>query len=105
MYSIYSLIGQNHSAENAAQQSNQQAMAQADVTQDQAKRLQLYNQAEQEIVNEVAWIPRFQKSFTFVRKPCLVGMADNPQETYPPDNWGNVYISTASPCANVQPYQ
>jgi oligopeptide transport system substrate-binding protein len=97
--------GQNHSKENAQQQANQQVMAEADITQDLTKRLQLYNQAEQEIVNEVAWIPRFQNSFTFVRKPCVVGMVSNPQETYPPDSWGGVYISTSSTCANVQPYQ
>src|SRR5450432_218582 len=42
--------GQNHSPENTQQQANQQVMAQADVTLDLTKRLQLYNQAEQELV-------------------------------------------------------
>jgi len=45
--------GQNHSAENTEQRANQQVMAQADVTLDQTGRLQLYNQAEQKIVNEL----------------------------------------------------
>jgi peptide/nickel transport system substrate-binding protein/oligopeptide transport system substrate-binding protein len=97
--------GQNHSAQNSEQQASQKLMEQADVTADQVKRIQMYNQAEQIIVNNVAWIPRYQNTYTFVRKPCLIGMADNPQQMYPPESWANVYISTAKPCANVQPYQ
>ncbi|HEY4384868.1 MAG TPA: peptide ABC transporter substrate-binding protein [Ktedonobacteraceae bacterium] len=97
--------GQNHSAQNAEQVTNQKLMGQADVTSDQTKRLQMYNQAEQQLVNDAAWMPRFQNSLSFVRKPCVVGMKDNPQDMYPPDSWANVYISTASSCANIQPYQ
>jgi len=65
----------------------------------------LYNQAEQALVNDVVWIPRYQARYTFVRKPCVVGIVDNPQQVYPPDDWANVYISTAKPCANTQQYQ
>ncbi len=97
--------GQNHSPQNAEQQANQKLMSEADLESNQAKRLQMYNQAEQQVVNDIAWIPRYQNSYTFVRKPCLVGIQDNPQEMYPPDSWENVYISTAQPCANVQPYE
>jgi oligopeptide transport system substrate-binding protein len=64
----------------------------------------MYNQAEQQMVNDVVWILRYQAKDTFVRKPCVVGIVDNPQETLPPDSWANVYISTASPCANSQQY-
>lgn len=96
--------GQNNTSRSAAQQAVQKLMEQADITQDQNKRNQMYNQAEQELVNDVVWIPRYQFKDTFVRKPCVVGIVDNAQQTYAPDLWGNVYISTATPCANVQQY-
>jgi peptide/nickel transport system substrate-binding protein/oligopeptide transport system substrate-binding protein len=97
--------GQNHSLQNTEQIANQKLMEQADVTSDPTKRVQLYNQAEQQIVNDSAWMPRFQSSATFVRKPCVVGMQDNALMLYTPDIWDHVYISTAPSCANVQPYQ
>jgi oligopeptide transport system substrate-binding protein len=96
--------GQNNTPQNAEQQTVQKLMEQADITQDQEKRIQMYNQAEQQMVNDVVWILRYQAKDTFVRKPCVVGIVDNPQETLPPDSWANVYISTASPCANTQQY-
>jgi oligopeptide transport system substrate-binding protein len=96
--------GQNKTSRSADQQAVQKLMEQADITQDQNKRIQMYNQAEQQLVNDVAWIPRYQFKDTFVRKPCVVGLVDNPQQTYAPDMWGNVYISTATPCASVQQY-
>lgn len=86
------------------QQANQKLMEQADVTQDQTTRIQLYNKAEQALVNDVVWLPRYQAIYNVVRKPCVVGIVDNAQQVYPPDSWGNVYISTAQPCANTQSY-
>ncbi len=96
--------GQNHSSRSAQQQVVQKLMEEADVTSDQAKRVQMYNQAEQELVNDVVWIPRYQYTSTFVRKPCVVGVVDNAQQTYAPDLWSKVYISGATPCANTQQY-
>ncbi|GHO97204.1 oligopeptide-binding protein OppA [Reticulibacter mediterranei] len=96
--------GQNHSSRSAQQQAVQKLMEEADVTSDQTKRVQMYNQAEQELINDVVWIPRYQYKSTFVRKPCVVGIVDNAQQTYSPDIWGNVYISSATPCANTQQY-
>lgn len=96
--------GQNRSAMNAQQQAIQKLMQEADVTVDQNKRLEMYNQAEQALVNDVAWIPRFQDTTSIVRKPCLVGMADNAQGLYAPDSWADVYITTAQPCANTKQY-
>lgn len=96
--------GQNHTSRSAQQQQVQKLMEEADVTSDQTKRVQLYNQAEQELINDVVWIPRYQYKSTFVRKPCVVGIVDNAQQTYSPDIWGNVYISSATPCANTQQY-
>lgn len=97
--------GQNHSSDAAQQQATQKLMEQADETQDQAQRLKMYNQAEQQLVNDVAWIPTNQVANVLVRKPCVVGIVDNAQSSMPPDDWANIYISTAKPCANTSQYQ
>jgi oligopeptide transport system substrate-binding protein len=97
--------GQNHSSDAAQQQATQQLMEQADHTLDQAQRLKMYNQAEQQLINDVAWIPIDQVTNVLVRKPCVIGMVDNAQDTIPPNDWGNIYISTATPCANTSQYQ
>lgn len=96
--------GQNHSSDAAQQVATQKLMEQADGTQDQAQRLKMYNQAEQQLVNDVAWVPTVQVTNVLVRKPCVVGMVDNAQSSIPPDDWGNVYISTAKPCGDAAQY-
>ncbi len=97
--------GQNNSSDAAQQQATQQLLEQADVNPNQAERLQQYNQAEQQLVNDVAWLPVYQVALPIVLKPCVTGMVFNPQLLIPPDDWGNVYISTAKPCANTAAYQ
>ncbi|GHO56464.1 peptide ABC transporter substrate-binding protein [Ktedonobacter robiniae] len=96
--------GQNHSANASQQQETQKLMEQADSTQDQAQRMKLYNQAEQQLVNDVVWLPTVQVGSVIVRKPCVVGIADNAQSMIPPDDWTNIYISTATPCADTSQY-
>ncbi len=97
--------GQNKTSAAAEQQTNQQLMEQADSNLDPTSRLQQYNQAEQNLVNDVAWIPRFQVTNILVRKPCVVGITDNAQTFIPQDDWGSIYVSTATPCADVSAYQ
>jgi oligopeptide transport system substrate-binding protein len=97
--------GQNHSADAAQQQATQQLLEQADVNPDPNARLQQYMQAEQQLVNDVAWLPIYQATSSIVRKPCVVGYVDTPGLMTPPDDWANVYISTATPCANTSAYQ
>ncbi len=77
--------GQNRTFQATEQQANQQLMVQADSNADQASRIQQYN--------------------AFVRKPCIVGITDNAQEFIPQDDWGGIYVSTATPCADVTPYK
>jgi peptide/nickel transport system substrate-binding protein/oligopeptide transport system substrate-binding protein len=96
--------GQNKSADAAQQQATQKLMEMADETQDQAQRLTMYHQAEQQLVNDAAWIPTVQVTNVLVRKPCVVGMVDNAQSLIPPDDWTNVYISTNPICANASQY-
>jgi oligopeptide transport system substrate-binding protein len=86
--------GQNHSADAATQQQTQQALAAADVNPDQTSRLQAYNQAEQQLVNDVAWLPMEQVAVSQVLKAYVKGMVFNPQLLIPPDDWGNIYIQS-----------
>ncbi|HCI80177.1 MAG TPA: peptide ABC transporter substrate-binding protein, partial [Ktedonobacter sp.] len=68
---------------------------------DKAARLQQYYDAEQKLINDVAWLPIYQVTVQELRKPCVVGVVDNAQGLTPPDDWANVYISTNSNCANA----
>ncbi len=86
--------GQNHSADAAQQQQTQQALAAADVNPDQASRMQAYNQAEQQLVNDVAWLPMEQVAVSQVLKAYVKGMVFNPQLLIPPEDWGNIFITT-----------
>jgi oligopeptide transport system substrate-binding protein len=97
--------GQNNASDAAQQQAVQQQLEAADVNPDPTTRLQAYMNAEQQLVNDVAWLPMEQVSLNLLRKPCVVGVIDNPQELPPPNDWGSVYISTATPCADTSSYQ
>ncbi len=97
--------GQNSSANAAQQQAIQQLLEQADVNPDNTARLKQYFQAEQQLVNDVAWLPMYQVTVSLVRKPCVTGVIDNAFGLTPPKDWGAVYISTATPCADTSSYQ
>jgi oligopeptide transport system substrate-binding protein len=97
--------GQNNGPYNAEQQANQRLMQQADVNLDFNSRMQQYNQIEQNIVNDVGWIPEFQVENDYLLKPCVAGIVDNAQALTPPDDWGAIYKTTAQPCANTSRYQ
>jgi peptide/nickel transport system substrate-binding protein/oligopeptide transport system substrate-binding protein len=86
--------GQNSTADATTQQQVQQQLEQADVMNDQAARYQTYNKAEQQLVNDVAWLPVEQVALTYLLKPYVVGVIDNAQDLIPPDDWANVYIAT-----------
>ncbi len=86
--------GQNNSADAATQQQTQQALEAADVNPDQTSRLQAYMQAEQQLVNDVAWLPMEQVGVPTVLKPYVRGLVFNAQLLYPPNNWANVFIAT-----------
>jgi peptide/nickel transport system substrate-binding protein/oligopeptide transport system substrate-binding protein len=86
--------GQNHSTDTAQQQQTQQALAAADVNPDQTSRMQAYNQAEQQLVNDVAWLPMEQVAVAQVLKPYVRGMVFNAQLLIPPNDWGNIFIAT-----------
>ena len=97
--------GQNNSSDSAQQQAVQQQLEAADAMPPGDARLQQYMNAEQQLVNDVAWLPMEQVNAAILRKPCLTGLVDNAQGLVPPNDWGNIYISTATPCADTSSFQ
>ncbi|MBX5450603.1 MAG: peptide ABC transporter substrate-binding protein [Thermogemmatispora sp.] len=84
--------GQNVSSDAAMQQLVQKKLAEADSTLDPATRLRLYQEAEQQLVNDVAWLPLEQVQTVFLRNPLVVGFKDNGMNLVPPDDWANIYV-------------
>jgi oligopeptide transport system substrate-binding protein len=84
--------GQNNTSDAATQQQVQTALEAADVNPDQTSRLQAYMTAEQQLVNDVAWLSMEQVEVSQVLKPYVKGVVFNPQLLIPPDDWGNIYI-------------
>jgi oligopeptide transport system substrate-binding protein len=93
--------GQNSSQDVIQQQAVQQLMAQADADMNQDARMALYNQAEQQLVNDVARLPIDQAILPYVVKPCVTGHVYNAAWLTPPNDWANVFISTNPACANA----
>jgi len=85
--------GQNHSRNAVQQVTNQQLMEQADVNGNQNARLQQYYQAEQQVVNDVAWLPMYQVGSVSLLKPYVHGTVSNALGLTPPDDWGRIYIT------------
>ena len=85
--------GQNNSSNAAQQQQVQKQLEQADVNTDVNARLQMYHQAEQQLVNDVAWLPMFQSYAARLLKPYVVGRVYNDLGLVPPDDWANAYIA------------
>ncbi len=92
--------GQNNSPDAAQQQALQVRMEQADVLQDQNQRFKEYQDIEQQLVNDVAWLPIEQQLVGSLHKPCLQGFPDTPTGLIPPDDWANIYISKDQPCVD-----
>jgi oligopeptide transport system substrate-binding protein len=97
--------GQNHSSDAAAQQQTQKLLVQADANMNPTARIQQYDQAEQQMVNDVAMSTIYQQEAHDVIKPCVVGLVPNAQLITPPDDWANIYITTNPICANTSQYQ
>ena len=83
--------GQNLGGTAAQQQAVQQQLATADATMSEDARMQEYQKVEQQLVNDVAWLPIEQVTANFLRSPNIVGIVDNAQEIIPPDDWANIY--------------
>ena len=97
--------GQNNSSDAAQQQAVQKQLEAADTMPPGDARLQAYMTAEQQLINDVAWLPMEQVTVNILRKPCVAGVVDNPQGIAPPNDWAAVSISTATPCADTSSFQ
>ncbi len=84
--------GQNDSRDAAAQQSIQQQLESADANLQPQARLAAYQKAEQQLVNDVAWLPVEQVTQVYLLKPYVIGMANNAQGLIPPDDWAGIYV-------------
>ena len=85
--------GQNSTSDALIQQQVQQQLVQADTLPNGPARYQAYNTAEQQLVNDVAWLPLYQTTYPFVLKPYVQGVVFNAQILIPPNDWRNIYIS------------
>jgi peptide/nickel transport system substrate-binding protein/oligopeptide transport system substrate-binding protein len=93
--------GQNQSSDASTQVQVQKQLEGADINSNQAERVTIYNNAEQQLVNDVAWLPIDQVAIQVVLKPCVVGYGYNAQGLTNPESWSKVYISTNSNCGNA----
>jgi oligopeptide transport system substrate-binding protein len=86
--------GQNQTSDAAAQQQVQQELIQADSMPAGSARYAAYNKAEQQLVNDVAWLPMYQNVATTVLKPWVHGLVFNSDGLTPPNDWGSIYITS-----------
>lgn len=85
--------GQNDTADALQQQQVQHQLEQADVEANPTTRLLLYQSAEQQIINQVGWIPLFQATLITLRKPHVKGVVITPISLTPPGDWAHIYIA------------
>jgi peptide/nickel transport system substrate-binding protein/oligopeptide transport system substrate-binding protein len=72
----------------------QSQLSKADAEQNSAKRLSLYNDAEQQLINAVAWLPLYQPAIPIVQNPKLHGYKTNTLQITDPDSWHDIYFTT-----------
>ena len=68
-------------------------MQKADVEQNPTKRMQMYNQAEQIVVDQAAWIPYQQPKIDWRERSWVHGFGFNPGGLMVDINWPKVYIA------------
>jgi peptide/nickel transport system substrate-binding protein/oligopeptide transport system substrate-binding protein len=93
--SLYNRVnyGQNDSADAASQQHVQQALRKADSMPDNKDRLHLYQDAEQKLVNDVAWIPIYQQQQSYLLQSKVHSFTLNGFNVVSPDNWAKIAVS------------
>jgi peptide/nickel transport system substrate-binding protein/oligopeptide transport system substrate-binding protein len=84
--------GQNNGSDAARQQANQLQMEDADVQFDSNLRTQMYNAVEQQLVNDVAWLPMNQANTDLLIKPYITYLYTTVSTTPSPDDWSHIYV-------------
>jgi peptide/nickel transport system substrate-binding protein/oligopeptide transport system substrate-binding protein len=69
-----------------------QLVDQADVETDQAKRLQLYQQAEQIALTEVGWLPLYYGKANLLIRSTVQDLVVTPQGLFPKEDWTKVTV-------------
>src|SRR5207247_9173603 len=85
--------GQNDSTDAGKQRSVPRLLEAADANSKQSARLQGDQQAEQQLVDDVAWLPMEQVTQITLRQPYVVGVVDHALGVTPPGDWANIYIA------------
>ncbi len=85
--------GQNTSTDAATQQQVQSNLLKADAMQDPQQRLRAYQKAEQQLVNDVAWLPISQHNMAQIVQPTIHGYQINESGIMTPDIVETMYIS------------
>ncbi|EFH83358.1 peptide ABC transporter substrate-binding protein [Ktedonobacter racemifer] len=85
--------GQNKVQDTSVQLEAQKKLEQADQEQDVTKRMQLYNEAEQQAINDVGWLPLWQEKVQYLVKTSVQNLSLNSQQLIPPDDWSKIYIT------------
>ncbi len=67
-------------------------MSQADQEQNPAKRMSLYNKAEQQLVNDVAWLPYVQPKGIWRLKTYIQGFNPSALDLLSDLDWANVKV-------------
>jgi len=100
--SVFFGTNQSYNNNNYGDQRNERAteeqavqaeLAKADTEQDSTKRVSEYNDAEQKLANDVAWVPLYQSNVLVVQNPKLQGYKTNALQITDPYFWSNVYFT------------
>jgi oligopeptide transport system substrate-binding protein len=90
----------NHAANVGEQKQNFAAMQAADSTLDNDLRMKQYNATEQQVVNDVGWLPLYQLQTPKVIKSCVKNYPYQASFLPAPNHWNNIYIGSGS-CINA----
>lgn len=85
--------GQNSSTAAAQQAQVQNELSAADVEMDTSTRSAMYASAEQQLVDDVAWLPMYQGTTSYALKTYVRGYTFDATNIIPPFDWSNLYIT------------
>jgi oligopeptide transport system substrate-binding protein len=85
--------GQNSSSNAAQQQAIQGQLEITDSISVPAARIQSYDTAELQLLNDAAWIPIYQFQTNFMLRSYVANWQTNAVSLSPPDGWSNTYIA------------
>jgi oligopeptide transport system substrate-binding protein len=91
--SLQSAPGAINNVDNVVDPQASKLMAEADASLDPTTSYQLYNQAEQLLVDDVAWIPLQQQKTIYNLNPLVHTYVVNSLGFTPMSSWDTIYLS------------